>query len=394
MGKRNQEKDEWDIGDSISKAVKEAVDAMDFEGLNEQIREAFRSAGSQIHTFARDTKDQYFSGPAPSPSPGRQVAVRPTYLPGTWAGPVRMVLGGMGMAFFGFMMVTFLPVMIHMIGVGGIAGGSAIAAELILLSLTGFSVFHFCQGLSINERVRRIRTYVRNWGRRSYIMLSDLHNQTGQSIEQIRSDIHYLLDRRLLPGARMDEEETCLLLTNEAIQLYEGARQSRLEREQEEARRRAEEEKMEKAPQAERDLYVFSRQTEEFLSDLDRYKKEIRSEEMRKKIDRFDLSLTRIFLCVKERPEKVGKTHRLMNYYVPSVTKLLSVYEDMEKQPVQGENIQKTCREIEESMDAMNDGLDVMYDELFQEDAIDAIADIQVLRGMLARDGWVKPFSE
>ena len=77
-----------------------------------------------------------------------------------------------------------------------------------------------------------------------------------------------------------------------------------------------------------------------------------------------------------------------MEYYIPSVMKLMTVYEDMEKQPIQGENISGTCREIEDSMDTINNALEVMYDEMFQEDAFDVSADIRVLRAMLAQDGW------
>ncbi len=392
MEKRNQEKDEWNMGDQISRAIRDAVESMDFEGLNDQIREAIRDAGSQIHSFARDTRKKYVR--SPDPAPRKQLPPRPLYLPGTWAGPIRMILGVTGATLFGLTALTFLPAAIHMIVMGGIVGAGAAATELILAILTGFSIFHFYQGLGMNNRVSRIRDYVKNWRSRSYIMFAELQEKTGHSIEQIRSDIRFLLERRLLPGARMDQEETCLLLTDEAIRLYERARQSQIERELAEARRKAEEERMENASEDEKDFYVFSKEIEEILKEVDKYKKEIRSEEMRKKTEQFDLSLSRIFLCVRTRPEKIRKTHRLMTYYVPSVLKLLSVYEDMEKQPVQGENIRKTCSEIESSMDAIIEGLDVMYDELFQEDAIDAIADIKVLRSMLAQDGWLKTGSE
>ena len=45
--------------------------------------------------------------------------------------------------------------------------------------------------------------------------------------------------------------------------------------------------------------------------------------------------------------------------------------------------------EIEASTDTFNEALTTMFDELFQEDALNISADIQVLRVMLARDGWI-----
>lgn len=67
--------------------------------------------------------------------------------------------------------------------------------------------------------------------------------------------------------------------------------------------------------------------------------------------------------------------------------KLLNVYEDMEKQPIQGENIQKSKREIEESLDTNNQALEKLFDEMFQNVAMDISSDIQVLEVMLKQDG-------
>ena len=74
-------------------------------------------------------------------------------------------------------------------------------------------------------------------------------------------------------------------------------------------------------------------------------------------------------------------------YYFPSVLKLLKVYEDVEKQPVQGENIRKTKKEIEDSLDTMNQALEKLFDEMFQNVAMDISSDIQVLEVMLKQDG-------
>ena len=125
------------------------------------------------------------------------------------------------------------------------------------------------------------------------------------------------------------------------------------------------------------------------MTELDGYKQTILAEAMNSRLDRLELLLTRIFVCVKEHPEKLRLTRRLMDYYLPSVMKLLSVYEDLEKQPIQGDTIQKTRGEIEGSLDTINEALESMFDELFQEEALDISADIQVLRTLLIQDGWI-----
>ena len=59
----------------------------------------------------------------------------------------------------------------------------------------------------------------------------------------------------------------------------------------------------------------------------------------------------------------------------------------MEGQPIQGENIKKTKKEIENSLDTMNQALEKLFDEMFQNVAMDISSDIQVLEVMLKQDG-------
>ena len=108
---------------------------------------------------------------------------------------------------------------------------------------------------------------------------------------------------------------------------------------------------------------------------------------MRRKIEQMETLTARIFVCASEHPESISQTDRLFKYYFPSVLKLLKVYEDVEKQPVQGENIRKTKKEIEDSLDTMNQALEKLFDEMFQNVAMDISSDIQVLEVMLKQDG-------
>lgn len=44
--------------------------------------------------------------------------------------------------------------------------------------------------------------------------------------------------------------------------------------------------------------------------------------------------------------------------------------------------------EIAESLDTVNQALEAMYDDIFQDVAMDISSDIKVLETMLAKDGW------
>ncbi|MBQ1976763.1 MAG: 5-bromo-4-chloroindolyl phosphate hydrolysis family protein, partial [Clostridia bacterium] len=90
---------------------------------------------------------------------------------------------------------------------------------------------------------------------------------------------------------------------------------------------------------------------------------------------------------VKDHPEVIPDLKKMMDYYLPMTVKLLQAYADMDAQPVQGETIQNSKREIEGTLDTLNLAFEKILDELFQDTALDISSDITVLNTMLAREG-------
>lgn len=54
--------------------------------------------------------------------------------------------------------------------------------------------------------------------------------------------------------------------------------------------------------------------------------------------------MEKIFERAQKHPEIIPDLKKLMNYYLPMTVKLLDAYEEMDQQPVQGENIQASKR--------------------------------------------------
>ena len=59
----------------------------------------------------------------------------------------------------------------------------------------------------------------------------------------------------------------------------------------------------------------------------------------------------------------------------------------MDAQSIQGQNIQSSKREIEDTIDTLNLAFEKLLDDLFQDTAIDISSDISVLNTMLAQEG-------
>ena len=102
----------------------------------------------------------------------------------------------------------------------------------------------------------------------------------------------------------------------------------------------------------------------------------IPGEEISAKISRMEMLVDRIFDRVEQNPESVDDIRKLMEYYLPTTIKLLEAYEELDAQPVQGENIISSKREIEKTLDTLNTAFEKLLDDLFQDTAWDGSSDI------------------
>ncbi|MFR4804472.1 MAG: 5-bromo-4-chloroindolyl phosphate hydrolysis family protein [Eggerthellaceae bacterium] len=94
-------------------------------------------------------------------------------------------------------------------------------------------------------------------------------------------------------------------------------------------------------------------------------------------------------------PQVINDLDRLMDYYLPTTVKLLDAYKELDAQPIQGENIQKSKKEIEAALDTLSTAFEKLLDSVFKEMAWDVSTDISVLHTVLAQEGLVEdPFTK
>ena len=129
---------------------------------------------------------------------------------------------------------------------------------------------------------------------------------------------------------------------------------------------------------------------QEYIKEIRRCNDEIPGEEISDKIYRMELLVKRIFEQAEAHPENISDLRKLMEYYLPMTIKLLNAYEELDRQPVQGENIETSKKEIEGTLDTLNAAFAKLLDNLFQDTAWDVSSDISVLEAMLAQEGLTK----
>ena len=103
-----------------------------------------------------------------------------------------------------------------------------------------------------------------------------------------------------------------------------------------------------------------------------------------------ELLVRRIFQQTEAHPENAPDLRKMMDYYLPMTVKLLGAYEELDRQPVQGENILNSKKEIEDTLDKLNSAFAKLLDNLFEDTAWDVSSDISVLQTMLAQEGLTR----
>ena len=123
------------------------------------------------------------------------------------------------------------------------------------------------------------------------------------------------------------------------------------------------------------------------LSEMGRLYMSIKDPEVRVKINEIMRITDKIVQDAIADPSDIPKIKKFMNYYLPTTIKLLNAYDRMDSQGIEGENIDKTMKNIYEMLDAAIAAYKKQLDSLFANQALDIETDIAVMNAMLDREG-------
>ena len=173
-------------------------------------------------------------------------------------------------------------------------------------------------------------------------------------------------------------------------------------REDEAARRQAEENKKRLAAEAEaRKRAEASRipLTGDKIADqvittgidmLDTIRKEnaaIPDQELSEQMDNLALRCEQIFRTVSETPSKAPQVRKFMNYYLPTTLKMLANYRTMQQRGVSYGEMKEARETTVHGMNLILTACQKQIDNLHRDNMLDISTDIDVLEQMLKRDG-------
>ena len=123
------------------------------------------------------------------------------------------------------------------------------------------------------------------------------------------------------------------------------------------------------------------------LSEMGRLYMTIKDPEVRQKINEIMRITDKITQDAIADPSDIPQIRKFMNYYLPTTIKLLNAYDRMSAAGVEGENIDKSMKNINDMLDAALEAYKKRLDSLFENQALDIETDIEVMNTMLAREG-------
>ena len=313
----------------------------------------------------------------------------------TASGVIMAASGGAGTVFIGIpaLIAALDPLAVGVPGLGVTAALGVMTAGFA--ALLGFGVRNL-------RRASKLKALTRAVGQREAVTFDDLAARMQVSPKAALSTSRTLIKGGYLPQGRIDDENTTLMVTENAYHQYrqfqQSQRQTLAEREAAEAARAAE-----AAARAAHEQDISERLTPEqrafvargrdYVRQMDELNAAIDDAAVSERITAIQEVVGRILARAEEEPAIIAGLDRLTAYYLPTTVKLLDAYDRLEEEPIQGENISSSRSEIEHTLDVLHSAFEKLFDDTYQDLSLDVSADISVLHAMLAQEGLTEgPF--
>lgn len=407
---------DWEhFGEEIKQTIQDAIDTKDYSRLNQMVSDTVNhamdcvSAGIKNGGWYRDPKtgqplygDKKNTGSRSGAenqgyrpnqeskmsemrnySQNRPVPVTPRYLKGTSVKIGGTFLAATG-AVFGLTSVIFLIITL----IGSLITAFDVVSGLIIgifaVAFISFAVMTYV-GVDMVRTVGRFRQYVSVLRDREFCDIKEIASATGRDVRKVLKDVKKMITKGWFCQGHLDEKESCLMVSEHAWNQYTALMEDMKQRKAEEqaAQKKIREEYDRLSPEVQKIVQAG----DEYVRRIKAANDAIPGEVISAKISRMELLVDRIFDRVEQNPDSVNDMRRMMDYYLPTTMKLLEAYEELDAQPVQGENIISSKKEIEDTIDTLNIAFEKLLDSLFQDTAWDVSSDISVLHTMLAQEG-------
>ena len=404
---------EWEkLGKDIRNIVEDAVNSQNFSQLNKtisntvneavnSIQKGLRTAGDAVNQAAeRQKNNQSFNfgnwtGKKIEKNLQKQNSVIPVDKKrlDLFQKNTSIKAGGLALTICGCILNVGLGIAVVVLCLvclflGVFPLGIKIALSILFPLLIGSAMMTW-QGSSMLSALKRYHNYIAGLRGRTYCNIKDLAEQNGKSIAFVVKDVKKMIEKGWFRQGHFNHEKTCLIVSHETYNEYEALQRQRLEQQRQEQIQNQENIIRAQEYRGDQRLQKVIEEGQQYIHRIRACSEKISGQEISKKISHMEMLVQKIFDRVRQDPNSLDDIGRMFEYYLPTTVKLLEAYQQLDSQPVQGENIRSSKMEIEQTLDTLNDAFERLLDSLFEEIAWDVSSDISVLHTMLAQEGLV-----
>lgn len=291
------------------------------------------------------------------------------------------IVGGIGLGVTAVSVLTSIPAIIL---------GSVSAMGLaVSLGFMGFFSALLGKGVRHGKISKLAARYVQVIGQRQYIDIETLALSLNKSGKKVIKELKGMLEAGYFPQGHLDRDQKTFILTDEVFNHYlelegPGRRADVIDTT---ARSEDEPEFPTLSPEDSAQLSGMIREGEEYIRKFHALNNDIPGVEISAKLDRLEGLLREIFANIKKHPEQMSRIHELMDYYLPTSSKLVTAYREYDSISEPGKEILSAKKDIENTLDTINAALGKLLNRLFKDSVLDVTTDAQVLKTVLVQKG-------
>ena len=302
------------------------------------------------------------------------------------------LIAGKAMKWTGYSLGGMFAVTAGILAIVSVATGAELVLPMGIIDV--FLVASVALGIKGSRQeglAKRFRRYQQVIGERTFCLIEELSAAIGKKPKFVQKDLRKMIRDGFFPQGYLDKKETCLITDQQTYQQYlqtEKAYEVRAQEAQADGRKAgAQQASASTAAPHGSEYQELLAEGQSYIRHIHTCNDKIEDPVISEKLDRMEMIVTRIFTEAGRNPDIADDLKKMMSYYLPTTKKLLDAYCELDEQPVPGENIETTKREIAATLDTLNNAFAKLLDDLFEEKAWDISSDISVLNTMLAQEG-------
>ena len=204
--------------------------------------------------------------------------------------------------------------------------------------------------------------------------LQDFSDILMDSKRNIRKDIAKMAQLGIMPNAHFNSDDVLVFTADNLgknvidVEVEENRNESNIVKQQEN---------------------LSINQWKSYIKTIKEAENEFKSQDISFSLYRLSKVVEKVIDYLEKHPEKEKDVKKLMEFHLPSTVKLILSYRELDKSGINTFNIEKTKEEIVSACDKIHEAFNGVLEDLYNDKAIDVSTDIQVLKMMLSREGFL-----